>query len=91
MTKDHHYGAPSVDLTKDHHYDAISKIDKSFRQQTLLMGLKSSEWSQLEKARRIEMAASLENLLPSRMEQSVVQSVNVHSGGLMNDWQFDLQ
>jgi hypothetical protein len=81
-----------VEVNREQHYQSLSNIDKSFRQQTLLMGLSSPKLSNVEKLGRIELASSVENLLPSAlMKQSIVQSVDMHSGGLMNAWQFDLE
>jgi len=68
--------------------DEISAIDKSFRQQSLLMTLgETSVLGTLDKAERVRLGAS-EGLLPDMFENSV-SSPSMMSGGLMDDWNFD--
>jgi len=68
--------------------DEISNIDKSFRQQSLLMTLgDNSVLGTFDKAERVRLGAS-EGLLPQEFENSVT-SPSMTSGGLMDDWNFD--
>jgi hypothetical protein len=67
--------------------DQISRIDRSYRQQNLLMSLESnSVLGTHDKAQRVSMAVS-EGLLPNTFAASnVIQSPSMTAGGLMDDW-----
>eukprot|EP01038_Epipyxis_sp_PR26KG_P007538 gene7538-10272_t len=67
---------------------SLSRMYKSFKQKSLLMGLEGNSWGFVEKQERIRLAASVENLLPSSFASEVVTSANMYSGGLMKDWEF---
>lgn len=76
----------ATDITQG--LDEISNIDKSFRQQSLLMTLgENSVLGTFDKAERVRMGAG-EGLLPQEFENSVT-SPSMMSGGLMDDWNFD--
>jgi hypothetical protein len=75
---------------RDSHWESISKIDKSFRQHELLIGLRSDKWSDAEKLERISLAASVENLLPKSMSPSLPATLTLSSGGLKKDWDFEI-
>jgi hypothetical protein len=70
--------------------DQISRIDKNYRQQSLLMSLEdSSVLGTVDKAQRVKLAAS-EGLLPSSFgPETHVSAPSMTAGGLMNDWDFD--
>ena len=69
--------------------DEISRIDKSFRQQSLLTSLgETSVLGTLDKAERVKLGAR-EGLLPECFEQTV-SSPKMMSGGLVDDWDFDI-
>ena len=69
--------------------DEISRIDKSFRQQSLMMTLgESSVLGTMDKAERVRLGAR-EGLLPESFEQTV-SSPQMMSGGLLDDWDFDI-
>lgn len=76
-----------VDL-KEKQYDELAVLDLNFKKQTLLMGL-SAGWSEAEKIQRINIAASVEGLLPSSLDFSSVSTLNMKAGGLTSDWDFD--
>jgi len=68
--------------------DEISAIDKSFRQQSLLMTLgENSVLGTFDKAERVRIGAS-EGLLPDMFENTIT-APSLLSGGLMDDWDFD--
>lgn len=68
--------------------DEISRIDKSFRQQSLMMTLgDTSVLGTMDKAERVQLGAQ-EGLLPDMFAQTV-SSPQMMSGGLMDDWEFD--
>jgi hypothetical protein len=66
----------------------LSKIDKSFQQKTLLMGLEGSSWGIQEKYDRVLLASSLENLLPSSFSNEVITTSRLNAAGLLKDWDF---
>lgn len=66
----------------------LSRIDKYLRQKSLLQGLRSGSWSQVEQIERIRLASSYENLLPSSFSAQVVSTSNIQSGGLLGEWEF---
>ena len=70
--------------------DQISRIDKNYRQQSLLMSLEeTSVLGTVDKAQRVKLAAS-EGLLPSSFgPETHVSAPSMTAGGLMNDWDFD--
>lgn len=67
----------------------LSSIDKSFMQKNLLMGLESEYWGSVEKLQRIQLAASVDNLLPSSLSTTNIRTSSMHAGGLFeDDWDF---
>lgn len=65
-------------------------IDKSFRQQTLLMTLSpDSILGFVDKAERVRLAAN-EGLLPMSFTTDNVATSSLSSGGLYKDWDFDM-
>jgi hypothetical protein len=69
--------------------DEISRIDKSFRQQSLMMTLDdSSVLGTIDKAERVRLGAS-EGLLPAEFDTSSMSSPSMLGGGLMSDWDFN--
>ena len=68
--------------------DEISRIDKSFRQQSLMMKLgDKSVLGTMDKAERVRLGAT-EGILPDSFDQTV-SSPSMMNGGLMDDWNFD--
>ena len=86
-----HGGGPSS-LSKEQYYNELTSLDTNFRKQSLLMGL-SDKWSTAEKIQRIEMASTVESLLPASFafssSSSVVQVTNLKAGGLTKEWDFE--
>jgi len=64
----------------------LSKIDRSFQQQALLMSLQSSALSIGNKLERVELASSVQSLLPSNLSLRAISTASLKSGGLLNDW-----
>lgn len=83
------FGGNSItsDDLKEQQYEELASLDMNFKKQSLLMGL-SSQWSQAEKIERINIAASIDGLLPSSFASSVT-TVSMKAGGLTNEWDFD--
>jgi len=86
------HGAGSSTLSKEQYYDELTSLDTNFRKQSLLMGL-TDKWSSAEKIQRIEMASTVESLLPASFafssSSSVVQVTNLKAGGLTKEWDFE--
>lgn len=70
-------------------WSVISKIDGMFRKQALLMTLETEKLAPLEKMEHIRLAAEHEGLLPETFSSSCSRT-NMHSAGLMDEWEFDL-
>ena len=69
--------------------DEISRIDRSFRQQSLMMTLDdSSVLGTIDKAERVRLGAS-EGLLPAEFEITSISPPSMLGGGLMSDWDLD--
>jgi len=82
----------SDDLTQELEGSQVTMIgiDKSFRQQTLLMTLSpESILGFVDKAERVRLAAN-EGLLPMSFSTDNVATSSLSSGGLFNDWDFDM-
>jgi len=88
----HGGGGSSSTLSKEQYYDELTSLDTNFRKQSLLMGL-TDKWSSAEKIQRIEMASTVESLLPASFafssSSSVVQVTNLKAGGLTKEWDFE--
>lgn len=70
-------------------YALLSKIDKSFMQKNLLMGLQGNYWGEAEKLNRINLASSTGNLLPASLNSASITVSNIQAGGLFeDDWNF---
>jgi hypothetical protein len=69
--------------------DQMSRLDKFYRQQSLLMSLEEkSVLGTMDKLKRVQLGAS-EGLLPSSFEApSSVQGPSVQAGDLLDDWEF---
>lgn len=66
----------------------LSKIDKSFMQKNLLMGLQGDHWGDAEKMARINLGVA-ENLLPASLNSAGITTSNIQAGGLFEDeWDF---
>lgn len=76
------------DMTEAESYAKLSKINKSFEQRSLLMGLEGGSWGVPEKLERIRLASSVEGTLPSStaFAHNIIKSSSLHAGGLMNEW-----
>lgn len=71
-------------------YEKVANLDVNMRQRTLLMGLQGNQWGEAEKLMRIEVASLDGGILPSSSAYSV-QSANLEAGGLLEDWNFNIQ
>lgn len=86
-------GADDRGLIPDDELDShatLSKINRSFEQKMLLMGLEGDKWGVPEKLERIRLAASVESLLPNTaaFTPTSVHTPSMHAGGLMDEWDF---
>ena len=63
----------------------LISVDQSLRHLSLMRGLSGGSRGQEENLKRIHVAADVENILPA----SSVSSMNLASGGLMCDWNFE--
>lgn len=69
------------------HVTSLTKIGKSMKQYALLSELSQYNWSQVEKLNRINLATTVDGLLPSlSTDNAVVKPTNMHAGGLFDDW-----
>ena len=88
---DERFSAVDKGVEREQTIDMLVFIDKSLRQQSLLMSL--SEDSVLgfaDKAERVRLAAH-EGLLPSSMAAgSMMSPTQLQSGGLFQDWDFEM-
>jgi len=75
-------------------YEAMGKIDTSFKQHSLMMGLTGSTWGDQEKLQRIQRAAADGILSTATMSlsssSSSARASDMSAGGLMKDWAFEL-
>lgn len=70
-------------------YETLSKIDQNLQQKKLMMNLSSGNMGTPEKLKRIELAASQQNLLPSSLSSTAVRPPNMFAAGLLDDdWEF---
>lgn len=72
-------------------YAALIRVDKSLRQQSLLNSLTSekSVLGNVDKAERVRMA-TLDGILPEVINADILSGTMMKSGGLLNDWDFDM-
>ena len=69
---------------------SLINVDKSLRQQSLLMTLDaSSVLGPMDKAVRVRLAAA-EGLLPHALHGEALRCTQIKSGGLFKDWEFDM-
>jgi len=76
------------DHNKEKYYDELAFLELNFRKQSLLMGI-SSQISEVEKLDRINIAVTVDGLLPSSLASSSIGTVSLKSGGLTSEWDFD--
>lgn len=88
---DERFSAVDKDLEREQSIDMLVSIDKSFRQQSLLMSLsENSVLGFADKAERVRLAAQ-EGLLPTSMAAgSMMSATQLQSGGLFQDWDFEM-
>lgn len=72
-------------------YETMGKIDTSFKQHSLMMGLTSNTWGDQEKLQRIQAAAA-DGVIStmSLSSSSSARASDMSAGGLMKDWAFEL-
>jgi hypothetical protein len=83
-------GASINEESRENEAAAISRIDVSLRQRSLLLSLSDNAVPTSTKMARIGLA-SANGLLPASFRESTVVSPSLQSGGLMNDWDFQLE
>ena len=74
--------------TDETDWEMVSRMDGAFRKQSLLKTLQMDSLSAEHKTQYIKMAADQEGILPQSFGSST--PTNMHAGGLMNDWDFDI-
>jgi len=88
--RDERFSAEDLSQELETSRNMMVGIDKSFRQQSLMMTLSSdSILGFVDKAERVRIATT-EGLLPMSMNTDMVASSALESGGLFKDWEFDM-
>ena len=90
--RDERFSSSDLELELATSRTQLVNIDKSFRQQALLMTLApDSILGFVDKAERVRLATT-EGLLPMSLNAESVSSssVSLKSGGLFKDWDFDM-
>lgn len=64
----------------------LTRLDKSFRQLSLLKSLAGSEVGEVEKISKITSASTVEGLLPGHFSSKSLKSMTLRAGGLFDDW-----
>lgn len=64
----------------------ITTLRKSFLQNLLKDKLMSNSIGSMEKITRINIAASVQDILPNTFSMDVSKVLNIYGGGLMDDW-----